>query len=305
MDSILLAIAAPAFIALGGLFSAELRTTLSVFGLTFFRVGGALALLAVAAVLTGNWRDVTYGDLTPLLVSGLVGMLVSDAALSGAIFAIGASNALVVFSLNAVFAGILGWVFLSESLMPADMIGIFAVIAGVALALSQAKDSDISIVNPAQFASGLQSRALRRQLAFGIGLGVLAAFAQALSGMLARPVMASGIGADAAMSVRLAGACLVLAILAMARGGNKRETPPVTGKTLALGFASAWLGIGCGVTFFFASLKGVNIATAATLASTTPLWVLHMNWIRTREFPGWRPLTGAGLALLGAYFILR
>lgn len=299
-----MAIAAPAFIALGGLFSAELRNALSVFGLTFLRVGGALALLVIVATLSGSWSEVRSGVVTPLVISGLVGMLISDAALSGAIFAIGASNALVVFSLNAVFAGILGWIFLGEFLTLRDIAGIVAVVAGVAVALSKESDSHISLVSPTEIASGFQNRVVRRQLAYGGGLGALAALSQATSGMLARPVMQSGIGPDAAMSIRLAGAFLVLAAVALIRRKKKPTPAAIAGKTLGLGLASGWLGIACGVTFFFGSLKGVNIATAATLASTTPLWVLHMNWIRFRAFPGWRPLAGASLAVLGAYFII-
>lgn len=288
---------------MGGMLSAELRHVVPVFALTRLRVGASLLLLAAVATWSGGWSSVHYWHLPYLAISGVVGMVVADAALSGSIYAFGARNAALVFSMNAPIAACLGYLFLSETLWPLQILGIFLTVFGIALAVLFGTRPGEVLQAATAVARQLAALQDRRLLVRGLLLALLAALAQAMSVLLARPVMAEPISASAAMSVRLAAAGLVLiAILPFDSDRGKTSLPAP--RLLLMGVASAWIGVAAGVTFVFAALHELEMAVVVTLAAMTPIAVLPMVWLRTGRIPRWQSWCGATIAVAGVSLVL-
>ncbi|KLK94218.1 hypothetical protein AA309_04470 [Microvirga vignae] len=288
----ILALAAPLCIALGGMFSAELTGRISVSTITRWRVMAPIPFLALVATVLGGWATVQPTHLPYLILSGIIGMVVADAAFSASIFAIGARLATLVFSLNAPIAALLAFLLLGESVSVGKIFGIALVFGGIVIAVAY---------RPAAPGAGdvkLNGRMLLR----GLSLGALSAAAQACSMIAARPVMAQSINAAAAMSIRLAAAAVILGTVAvLCRGSEKPAAHPT--RYLIYSALGAVIGIGMGVTFVFAGLQTGNVATVATLASLTPVAVLPLVWIRTGMAPRWQAWIGALTAFSGAALI--
>lgn len=288
---VLLALAAPFGIAAGGMFLAEVAGKVPVLSITLWRSAIPLLPLAAIAVITGGWLRLEPSQLLPLVLSGLVGVVVADAAFNSSIYAIGARLGTLVFSLNAPFAAAIGLVFLGETVSAGAMFGIALVLVGIALAV---------LFRPR--APGQDSPPSGRRLAAGIGLGILAAGAQATSAALGRPAMADGVDPFVAMSVRLfTGAaallCLRAALPALFAGA------PIRGRDARMCTLAAVIGIGFGVTCVFAALAEGSVAMVVTLASLTPVAVLPFVWLRWRRRPGWGAWAGAAIAFAGCALI--
>jgi drug/metabolite transporter (DMT)-like permease len=289
----LLAVAAPFCIAMGGMFSAELRGRLSVKTITAWRTLTPIPLLVLLAVLTGGWATIRPEHLPYLVISGVIGMVVADMTFSASIFAIGARLATLVFSLNAPVAAILALVTLGEPVSGGKALGIATVLVGVALAV---------LFRPADANKGCEPALSRSQLVRGVLLGATSAAAQATSVLLARPVMAEGLNGAAAMSIRLLAAGAVLLVL-LPLLPKRCLLPPLTPRVAAYSVLGALIGVGAGVTMVFTSLQHGDVATVVTLASLTPVAVLPLVWIRSRKAPVWQAWAGAIVAFAGAALI--
>ena len=290
----LLAVAAPFCIALGGMFSAELRGRLTVVNITAWRTLVPIPFLLLLATLGGGWQSIELHHLPYLMLSGLIGMVLADMTFSASIFVIGARLATLVFSLNAPVAAVLAYLVLAEPVSAGKAAGIGMVLAGVALAV---------LFRPGDTGRAQSEPALtRRQLMQGVLLGVCSATAQATSVLVARPVMAQGLDGTAAMSVRLLSAAAVLAVLVLFL--PRRSTlPPLTLRLAIYSALGAVIGVGAGVTMVFTSLQRGDVATVVTLASLTPVAVLPLVWIRSRKPPAWQAWVGAFVAFAGAALI--
>lgn len=287
-----LAIGAPFCIALGGMFSAELRGALSLFSITVWRTLAPLPFLIFLATLWGGWATIDMAHLPYLVLSGIIGMAIADMAFSASIFAIGARLGTLVFSVNAPIAAVLAYVILGEPVSPGKAIGIAMVLAGVALAV---------LFRPADPIKRDEPSLAPRQLLGGIGLGILAAAAQSSSVLAARPVMAQQLDGAAAMAIRLGAAAVILMLVMpfLPRKPRKALTPRLRIYSLL----GAVIGVGAGVTMIFTSLQHGDVATVVTFASLTPVAVLPLVWIRTGKIPSWQAWLGAIIAFGGAALI--
>ena len=290
----LLAVAAPFCIALGGMFSAELRGRLTVVGITAWRTLVPIPFLLLLATVGGGWQSIELQYLPYLMLSGVIGMVIADMSFSASIFVIGARLATLVFSLNAPVAAVLAYLVLGEPVSAGKAAGIGMVLAGVALAV---------LFRPGDAGRAQSEPALtRRQLTQGILLGVCSAIAQATSVLVARPVMAQGLDGAAAMSVRLLAAAAVLAVIVPFLP-RRSALPPLTPKLVRYSALGALIGVGVGVTMVFTALQRGDVATVVTLASLTPVAVLPLVWIRSRRAPAWQAWAGAFVAFAGAALI--
>lgn len=288
----ILAIMAPFCIALGGMFSAELTGRLSVGAITRWRVLAPIPPLVLVATLVGGWATVESAHLPYLLLSGVIGMVVADAAFSAAIFTIGARLTTLVFSLNAPIAALLALALLGEQLSLGKMLGIALVFAGITIAV---------LYRPGR-PGVAEALPTGRVLWRGVILAALSAAAQACSVIAARPVMAQSIDAAAAMSIRLGAAAAVLVSIAILLRSNEKQ-PPLSTRYATYSVLGAVIGVGLGVTFVFAALQTGDVATVSTLASMTPIAVLPLVWLRTGAAPRWPAWIGALTAFAGAAVI--
>ncbi len=289
----LAALAAALSWAISSILAANPSSTLGSLAFVRIRMSMVFVMLALYLAVTGGWRTVELSHITPSVLSGLIGILIGDAALFDAMNRLGPRRAGILFSSNAVFSVILGWLFLSEKLGPVTLLGIVIALVGVMLAILFGKrKADLH-----------HWEAVKGPLSVGIAIGLFSGLCQAVGSIIARPVMETGVdpAAIAAIRVGIASLGLTLAMLAGVKSTRARSelTPKLAAQVAISGFAA----MGVGMTLLLFALRGGNVGIVATLSATTPALVLPMLWWKTGDIPPALAWLGAGLVVVGSGLI--
>src|SRR5262249_36433790 len=133
----------------------------------------------------------------------------------------------------------------------------------------------------------------------GLAMGLIAALGQAIGNLAARPVMAAHPDPFAVMWVRITLAVVILAVAARFRPQWRSGLEPLPGRAMATVLLGTWASLVLGMSMLMAALPATSVAIASTLASTAPVLVLPMLWLRTGTAPAWQAWAGAGLAVAG------
>jgi drug/metabolite transporter (DMT)-like permease len=289
----LAALAAALSWAISSILAANPSSALGALAFVRIRMTMVFAMLVLYVAITGGWRTVELSHLTPSILSGLIGILIGDAALFAAMNRLGPRRAGILFSSNAVFSVILGWLFLGERLGPVTLLGIVIALAGVMLAILFGKrKADLH-----------HWEAVKGPLAVGIAIGLFSGLCQAVGSIIARPVMETGVDPAAIAAIRVGIASLGLT-LAMAAGvksarANAELTPRLAAQVAVSGFAA----MGVGMTLLLFALSGGSVGIVATLSATTPALLLPMLWWKTGDRPPALAWVGAGLVVVGSGLI--
>lgn len=261
----------------------------------FVRVRMAIVFvgLALAATLLDGWASLTGSMMLPILVSGAIGIFVGDTALFATMNRLGPRATGLLFAANAPIAALLGWVVLGEALGSLAFLGIALAFSGVLLAVAYGRrgsDAD----NLLETVNG--------PLWVGVALGLVAASAQAVGTLLARPVMAAGADPIAVSAMRCAVAALALQGLAFA-SPTARLASPLTWRLTGLVALSGLLAMGIGMTLLLFALKGGEVGIVSTLSATTPVMILPLLWWVGRQAPAPAAWVGAALTVAGCALI--
>lgn len=274
-----------------GLIAADAIRALGAFWFNLIRQVFVTLFLAVLALTSGSWAALEGSGFALLALSGLVGILLGDTFNFAAVGRLGPRRAGAIFALNAPMAAILGWAVLGEALPPRAAIGIALTAAGVALAVLGRTRAD---------AHRLEQ--LTGRLVVGALFGLGAALGQATGSLIARPVMAGGIDPWLASLVRVGASGAVMAALAALPAAPALPSP-VTPAVWAMTLATAVIGLLLGMTLFLYALKGPETGIVATLSATSPVIILPLLWLRTRQMPRPMAWAGAALAVVGLWLI--
>ncbi len=279
--------------AISGILSANPSAALGSIAFVRIRMTMVFFMLAAVVLVTGSWRTVETSHITPTIVSGLVGILAGDAALFATMNRLGPRRSGILFSSNAVFSVILGWLFLNEKLNAMTLTGIIIALAGVMLAILFGKrGADVH-----------HWEAIKGPLSVGIAIGLFSGLCQAIGSITARPVMATGVDpvAIAAIRVGIASLGLTLAMVAGVKSARAKTTltPKLTAQTALSGFAA----MGVGMTLLLFALRGGEVGIIATLSATTPALLLPLLWWKTGDRPPALAWVGAGLVVIGSGLI--
>jgi drug/metabolite transporter (DMT)-like permease len=279
--------------ALSAIISANPSSALGALGFVRIRMTMVFFMLAAVLLITGGWRTIETSHITPAIISGLIGILVGDAALFLTMNRLGPRRSGILFSSNAVFSVILGWLFLSEKLGIMTLAGIVIALAGVALAILFGKRNN----------DAHQWEAVKGPLAIGVAIGLFSGLCQAIGSIIARPVMATGVDpvAIAAIRVGIAALGLTLAMFAGVKSARAKTalTPKLAGQVALSGFAA----MGIGMTLLLFALSGGEVGVVATLSATTPALVLPLLWWKTGDMPPALAWLGAALVVAGSGMI--
>lgn len=263
---------------------------------------GAAGLAVRGHLLPGASR----AELGWLAASGFVGLALGDSAYFGAIVTIGVRRALLLLSTAPVFAALGGAVLLGERIGALDALGIAAVLAGVALVVTEGSTQ----------AAAAPAGSSRRGLAYGLCAGV----AQAAGSLMSRHAMRGGLGALDASLVRigagLSGLVLVAALLGTLRPWLRAllgQGPVVPGAPAPRGLAtlgavagSATVGTFVGIGLAqYAIAHASSTAVATTLLATSPLFALPLGrWLAAERLTA-RAVGGTVVAVAGLWLLTR
>lgn len=258
--------------------------------LNVLRMAIALALAAVVGLV---W----HGRALPtdagaerwwwLGLSGFVGYFLGDLCQFRAFVELGARLTLLLMALAPPLTALIGWALLGEELSALALLGMALTLAGVAWVLSE------RTARPAATGPG-GSRLVR-----GVLLGVGGALGQAVGLVLSKRGMA-GYEPFAAAQIRMIVGFLCFAALAAAVGAWPRVRAAVRDReALRYTAAGAALGPFLGVSLALFALQHTAAGVAASLLSTSPVFVIPLAAWFEGERASLRGVLGAVVAVVG------
>jgi drug/metabolite transporter (DMT)-like permease len=289
------ALAAALCWSFGGLLATNPARLLGAVPFNRIRMAMVFVMLSLMAILTGGWYSLTPNYSTVLAVSALIGIFIGDTSFYESMRRLGPRRTGILFATNAPMTAILGYSLLDERLPTNTMIGCALIMTGVGLAVF--------------FGAAARQRhafeEVRGRLGIGIGFGLFAAFCQAISLIIARPVLASGVDVVSASALRVGTAALALTALLLFRSRTVRSSAPLTPRLVGQVALSGLVGMGLGMTFLLHALAHGPAGLVSTLSATSPVLILPVLWVATKERPAPGAWIGAFLAVLGAACIFN
>ncbi len=266
---------------------------LGTFSFNRLRMQTVFATLLLATLIHGGWRTLSLAQAGTLMLSGVIGILISDSLLYTSLPRLGPRRNSILFSVHAPITATLGFLLLDERLSFQSIAGIVMVAAGVVLAIAFGRRAR----------QKHQWESTKGSLFTGIAIALVSALFHSISALIARPVMSSGVDPVAASFVRVSTAAVVFTAIGFLPRWRNRV--PITPKLFLHAFGSGFCGISLGMTFLLFALTHGKVGLVATLCSTTPVLILPIMWLLTKERPASGAWIGAGLAVGGIALILN
>ncbi|MEA2114955.1 MAG: DMT family transporter [Thermodesulfobacteriota bacterium] len=262
----------------------------------------------IALILFGIFLFVRDGALVPihfpahawlyLSLSGIVGFFIGDIFLFKALVELGPRVAMLIHSLAAPTAAIIGWLFLNETYILHQWIGIFVTLLGVA----------VVILEKNQKASPAQKLKVRRISFQGVVFGFAAMLGQAVGYVLSKAGMQIDSGyldAFAATQIRAIAAffCFVLFFTITNKWGNVKKALTNT-KALTFTAIGAFIGPFLGVSLSLLVLHYLTTGVASTFLSLVPICIIPFSIFLHKEHVSIRAFAGAVTAVFGIYLLM-
>ncbi|MDR2709834.1 MAG: DMT family transporter [Burkholderiales bacterium] len=281
------------FWACSGLLAVYPVAQLGAFTFNRIRMQAIFVILCLLMLLTGGWRTLGSEHIAALAISGFIGILLGDSLLYTSLQRIGPRRNSILFSMQAPITAILSFLVLDERLSALAVGGIALVLIGVILAIAFGR----SVGQKHQWES------IKGPLIIGASIALTAALCQAVSALIAKPVMVAGVDPIAASVVRVSTAVLFFTLLGFLP--QLRAHAPITPRLFTQSVASGVCGMVLGMTTLLFALAHGKTGLVATLSSTSPIMILPLLWLRTRERPALGAWIGAAIAIAGIALIFN
>lgn len=257
-------------------------------GLNLFK--NLFALLLLAAVMPALHKplfpDATLTQTGLLLLSGFLGIAVSDTLFFMSLNILGASLAAIVDCFYSPFVIILSYVFLSERLNGWQLSGVLLIITAV-----------LTVARKSHRENG---RISRKDFVRGIILGILAMLFVAIGIVLVKPML-SGVEIFWATGVRLVGGTLgVLAFLPLHPKRREVLRPLLDLSNWKTMIPASFLGSFLSLLFWMGGMKFAFVSVAAILnqMNTIFIFILAAVFLKEKATP-WK-IVAVVLAFIGA-----
>lgn len=288
-----LALAAAFSVALSNLVATGTVQRMGAFAFNRLRLLAALVAIGGYALFTGKFVNVAPEHLLVLCASALIGIVLGDTAVYAAMSRIGPQLTSTLYSTNAMMTALMAGIFLGEMLNAYQFAGILCVITGVVLAILYRGTLNVP------------SQKKNATLLLGIGLGLIGALGQALSVIMLRPYLRTGLDPVAATSIRILTALLILTSLRALPFDLFKAKETITQRTIGMAALSGLLGMALGMTLVLAALRIGQAGYVATLASTTPIMLLPMVYLLQGERPRPAAWLGTAMAIFGIALLMN
>ena len=292
-----LALAAAACWAIASLFSAHAARHLGAFAFSRWRMFCVSLMLWAAALLTGGWSSLTSESISIMAGSGLIGIFIGDTALFAAMNRLGPRRASVLFATHALFSAVLAYVIFGELIQGWTLVGCLLLIGGVMLAIFMGKRAGDTH-------SWEQDNG---KLWLGIGLGLVAALCQSVATLMMKPVMMdtlAPVDAISASAVRMTVAFFAHLFLLWSGWKVAKPLQPINGAIFGMVASNALLAMGIGMTLILTALRYGEVGMVAMLSSVSPVLVLPLLWLLTKNRPAYGAWLGAAITVLGTVLIV-
>lgn len=280
--------------ALGSLFAAGAARELG--GIAFTRIRMAMVFVMMLAFLavSGTGVPILASDWPLLIISGAIGIFVGDTALFVAMSRLGPRRAGILFASNAPFTVILTWLILEETLNLPAIIGCILVAAGVVIAIVYGKRRDQLHV----------WESIQGKLWVGVLIGLTAAVGQTIGSLMVAPAFKNGADPITVATIRIGAAVVALYAFRWIVPGMARSQTAMTAKLFARTLISGVLGMAIGMSLLLYAFANGAMGMSAALSSTTPVMLIPIIWLLSRERPAAGAWIGAILAVSGTVMIV-
>jgi len=232
-----------------------------------------------------------------LSLSGVVGFFIGDIFLFKALVEIGPRVAMLIFSLSAPTAALIGWLFLDEIYVLHQWVGMFVTLFGVG----------IVILDKNQKASKLSKLKIRDISLKGVLFGFGGMFGQASGYVLSKTGMQTESGyldAFSATQIRAIAAflCFLVFFTVTGKWGNVKAA---VRNTTALLFTTIGSAIGpfLGVSLSLLILHYLTTGVASTFLALVPVFIIPFSIFLHKEHVSIRAVAGAVTAVFGIYLL--
>ncbi|NPV83655.1 MAG: DMT family transporter [Candidatus Aminicenantes bacterium] len=249
----------------------------------------ALVLIVLTTVITGAsfWPQAGLRPTLLLLLSGFLGIAVSDTLFLWTLKLIGASLTAIVDCVYAPFVIGLSYLFLGERLTWVQLLGVVMIVSAVVTI--SASDTDNG-----------RGPLTRRNLVLGIILGITAMAFVAVGIVIIKPIL-KDVPVVWATGVRLVGGTLPLIFLPLAPARRQDFRPLLKLSTWKALAPASFLGTYLSLMFWIGGMKYTfaSVASALNQLSTIFIFILATVFLKERATT-WRVLAVA-LAFAGAF----
>lgn len=264
--------------------------------------------ITTALILFGIFLSFRNGEVIPLGfplkawiflgLSGIIGFFLGDICLFKALVELGPRIALLIFSISAPVAALIGWAFLGETYVLHQWVGMLVTLSGVGLVIFEKKTST-------PLARGLGQRAITLK---GILFGIGAMLGQAVGYVLSKAGMQTDTGyldAFAATQIRALSAfvCFVL-FFTLTREWHRVARAVKDTRALIFTATGAFIGPFLGVSLSLMVLHYLSTGVASTFLSMTPVCIIPFSIYLHKEHVSLRAFLGAIIAVGGIWLLM-
>jgi len=224
-------------------------------------------------------------------LSGVIGLVIGDACLFQAFLFIGPRRSMLLMTLVPVISTLLAWVWLGETLRPAEIGAVLLTVGGIAWVVSERRRGQ------AQGAPAGDDH----HYALGVLLGLGGASGQALGLVTAKQGLVGGFPSLSATVIRMAVASVVIWLLTLFRGQigstvralkDRRASLFIVGGALIGPFIGVWLSM--------VAVQRAPVGIASTLMALSPVMLIPLDhWVFHAKISP-RSVAGTAVALAGA-----
>ncbi len=277
--------------AAGAIIAQAPARAVGAFEFTRIQLIACSALMALLCSLFGQWQTVDWSYWPLFVATVIIGVVLGNLAMIECLRRGGARWTELMMSLRAPLVALIAFLWLGETLRPADALGGAVALAGVFLAILFGRDGASEPVPKGGAA-----------LTFVL-LGLFAAACQGFGFLAMKPAMLSGTEPLAASAIRLLGAAFVISLVAlwpMPAFRSKTEVRPgLLGRVILPGA----IGYGLSSSLLLYAFANLEAGAAAVLGCLSPVLVLPILWAQHKRRPNAFALLGALLAVAGTAII--
>ncbi|NWF50130.1 MAG: DMT family transporter [Ignavibacteriaceae bacterium] len=255
------------------------------------RMALASILLFLIISLFGISLNLTFNQISNLVISGILGLVLGDSFLFKSFQMIGARLGIIIMAAVPVLSTILAFFFLNEIISYLGMFGMLLTITGILIVVLERKNSDGNNFSISKL---------------GIFYGFLGALGQATGLIFAKFAFQSGeLNGFAASFIRLFSASII--ILPLAATFRRYKNPvsiyskdSYSAKVILIGTV---FGPVLGITGSLIAIAYAKVGIASTLMATMPIIMLPISRFYFKEKLDWKAIWGAIIAVAGTAII--
>jgi drug/metabolite transporter (DMT)-like permease len=241
--------------------------------------------------IAGISLTLSFDQISNLVLSGIVGLVLGDSFLFKSFQLIGARLGIIMMALVPVLSAILAYFFLDEIISYLGILGMILTIAGVLIVVLERKTTDENKISFNKL---------------GIFYGLLGALGQTSGLIFAKFAFQAGeLNGFSASFIRLFSASIIILPIASTfrRYKNPFKIYPKDSYSTKVILIGTIFGPVLGITLSLVAIDYAKVGIASTLMATMPIIMLPIARFYFKEKLEWKAIIGAFVAVVGAAII--